>query len=273
MHVLRIKTRNGGQEIALHRTVWLALVLMAVLSSAISTPAQARQATQPSAAQAYEPFALSPEYKAVQERLARGWNTWDVNSVTTQVLLPEGLAVHLGLKHNTTEGGDALLTDALIGRLSPGAEQVFPGPHAWDGSYTDLRVSWNGHRWRVQSAHVGEDLVLLATPLASETKEALAPTIIFSVNLLWNRDGTVSRTGHVITAQLGPRTIDLYCTCFQANVAAPSRPITNISPISSPYFAVDFTKPVAISSGRPRTLAEVQAALDRSRNQYEQSLL
>ena len=271
MHI-NPKTQKAEKGIVPRSLLWPALVIASSLLLTTSSAAQARQPTQPSAAQAYEPFALSPEYKAVQERLARGWNTWDVNSVTTQVLLPEGLAVHLGLKHNTTEGGDALLTDALIGRLSPGAEQVFPGPHAWDGSYTDLRVSWKGHRWRVQSAHVGEDLVLLATPLASETKEAVAPTIIFSVNLLWNRDGTVSRTGHVITAQLGPRTIDLYCTCLQANVAAPSRPIINISPISSAYFAVDFTKPVAISSGRPRTLAEVQAALDRSRNQYEQSL-
>jgi len=32
----------------------------------------------------------SARYQQVQHRLAQGWNTWDVNSVTTQVLLPEG---------------------------------------------------------------------------------------------------------------------------------------------------------------------------------------
>ena len=47
--------------------------------------------------------AESAEYDEVQKRLARGWNTWDVHSVTTQVLLPEGLAIHVGMKHNTTE--------------------------------------------------------------------------------------------------------------------------------------------------------------------------
>ena len=57
------------------------------------------------------------EYEQVQKRLARGWNTWDVHSVATQVLLPEGLAIHVGMKHNSTLNGDAFLGDALIGRL------------------------------------------------------------------------------------------------------------------------------------------------------------
>ena len=52
---------------------------------------------------------VSPQYERVQHRLARGWNTWDVHSVTTHVLLPEGLAIHIGLEHNSTEGGDAFL--------------------------------------------------------------------------------------------------------------------------------------------------------------------
>ena len=44
----------------------------------------------------------SARYQQVQTRLAAGWNTWDVHSVTTQVLLPDGLAIHVGLKHNST---------------------------------------------------------------------------------------------------------------------------------------------------------------------------
>src|SRR5271157_1748727 len=57
----------------------------------------------------------SKDYDAVQKRLARGWNTWDVHSVTTQVLLPEGLAIRVGVQHKTTLNGDALLGDVLIG--------------------------------------------------------------------------------------------------------------------------------------------------------------
>src|ERR1700722_10785942 len=104
---------------------------------------------------------MSMNYRQVQQRLARGWNTWDVNSVATYVLLPDALAIHIGLKHNRSESGEDFLQDALIGRLTPDAEQVTPGPHAWDGSYTDLRIAWKGHSWRIQSAHEGSDLVVL----------------------------------------------------------------------------------------------------------------
>src|SRR5579863_2805961 len=122
----------------------------------------------------------SAEYAKVQARLARGWNTWDVHSVATQVLLPEGLAIHVGMKHNSTLNGDAWLGDALIGRFGNDAEVVTPGPHAWDGSYTRADFAWKGHKWRVESAHDGDDLVMLVTPL--ESKSALPPTVMFSVN-------------------------------------------------------------------------------------------
>ena len=169
----------------------------------------------------------SENYKQVQRRLARGWNTWDVNSVTTNVLLPEGLAIQVGLKHNTTEWGGAFLRDVLIGRLDPGAEKVIPGRHSWDGSYTDLRVSWKGHSWRVQSAHDGEDLVLLASPLNSKSISALPPTIVFSVNFLWNRTGTTVRRPEFIEAQGTSKVVRIYCTCAPAgaqgeNVVAPA---------------------------------------------------
>ncbi len=69
----------------------------AILLSALPLMAQSsRRATQP-------PLAPGSErYRQLQQRLAAGWNTWDVHSVTTQVLLPDGLAIHVGLKHNTT---------------------------------------------------------------------------------------------------------------------------------------------------------------------------
>jgi putative isomerase len=139
----------------------------------------------------------SAEYAAVQDRLARGWNTWDVHSVATQVLLPEGLAIHVGMKHNTSENSDAWLGDALIGRLDKGAEVVMPGPHAWDGSYTSADYAWKGHKWRVESAHDGADLVMLVTPLGN-AEGALPPTVVFSVDFLWNRAGAELKHGSLL---------------------------------------------------------------------------
>jgi putative isomerase len=220
----------------------------------------------------------SGNYQEVQHRLAQGWNTWDVHSVMTQVMLPAGLAVHVGMKHNTTLWGDVLLPDALIGRMAHDAEEVFPGAHTWDGSYTDLRVSWKGHRWEVQSAHTGEDVVLLVQPLESKPLSPLPPTIILSVDLLWNRPGTVQRyPDHIATHSLAGA-VSVYCTCTGAEArtvrdsGSPYRPEHLDAPISAPYFAVDFTKPVGLSTGIPRSLQEIQAIIDRQRDLYRQSI-
>jgi putative isomerase len=212
----------------------------------------------------------SAEYSGVQQRLAQGWNTWDVNSVTTQVLLPRGLAIHLSMKHNTTEHSQAYLENTLIGRLSSDAEQVLPGSHAWDGSYTDLRVGWKGHSWRVQSAHDDQDVVILVTPLPSESNAALPPTAVFSVNYLWNKPGMAEHQRGVIEAHDPTGSIAVYCTCeFDQDQPAIQR---SAVPVEGPYFAADLTAAVAISTNHRRTVEQVQAILDRQLATYKRSL-
>lgn len=212
----------------------------------------------------------SAEYSQVQRRLAKGWNTWDVNSVTTHVLLPEGLAIRIGLKHNTSENSDKFLGDTLIGRLDLGAEQVTPGPHAWDGSYSDLRISWQGHNWRIQSAHDGDDLALLVTPLPSKNDSALPPTLAFSVGFLWNRPGAVSRNADRIEARTPSSTIPVYCTCTQQHAQQPDASV--YIPVAGPYFAAVFDAPTGISTGKQRSLTEVRAVIDRQQKAYTQSV-
>ncbi len=220
----------------------------------------------PSATAAVPLASDSAQYTTVQQRLARGWNTWDTRSVTTQVLLPDGLAIHLGMKHNTTESHDAFLPEVLIGRLDPGAEQVRPGPHAWDGSYTDLQVSWRSNQWRVQSAHDGGDLVMLVSPVAGATS-GLAPTAFFSVDLLWNRPGMVGWNGDAIEAVTPTARTDVFCTCSKPSSATLPQP-----GVGGPYFAADLISPVAISTGHRRSVGEVEATLDREHAAYEASL-
>ncbi len=240
-------------------------------NAALSFPAKASRRAEAQPA----PPLRSADYRALQQRLAQGWNTWDTHSVTTQVLLPEGLAIHIGLQHNTTLTGDTFLRDALIGRLQAGAEQVQPGPHAWDGGYTDLRISWEGHRWRIQSAHDDNDLVLLATPLPSTPISAVPPTLIVSVDFLWNRPGTTVRRADFIETHGASGAVPIYCTCAspatQTQSPAQNRNYAD-APVSAPYFSVDFTAGAGIATGRRRTLAEIQAIIDRQRHSYENSI-
>lgn len=225
------------------------------------------------------PIPESAQYREVQSRLAEGWNTWDVRSVATHVLLPNGLAVHVGLQHNTTEGGDAFLANPLIGRQGPDVEKVFPGPHAWDGRYTELRIVWKGHEWRIQSAHEGHDLVLLATPMTSSSSSELAPTIVFSADYLWNRSGSLTRIADSILASDPQGKIHIYCTCTDGSEKNRFRDgrdeplnLAVMAQAASPYFAIDFTAPVGISTGLKRSIEDIRRIVERERIAYERSV-
>jgi hypothetical protein len=209
----------------------------------------------------------SEQYEQVQKRLAHGWNTWDVHSVATQVLLPEGLAIHVGLKHNSTLNGDAYLGDALIGRLDKDAEKVTPGPHSWDGSYTRADFEWKGHRWRVESAHDREDLVMLVAPLESEA--SLPPTVVFSINFLWNSPGTTLKQGNYIEIRTGAGATAVYCACPEPDSKSNVRVDV---PISGSYFAFDFNEPAGLSIGKHRSLDEIRNVIAKQRAAYEQSV-
>jgi len=211
-----------------------------------------------------DPGPRSAEYTKVQERLAQGWNTWDVHSVATQVLLPDGLAIHVGMKQNGTSYGDVFLANPLIGRIAQNTEVVTPGPHSWDGSYTDLQIAWQGFKLRIQSAHDGTDLVLLVTPLPSPGASALPSTVVFTADYLWNSPGTVQRQANSIEARSNSRTIPIYCTC-----KGDRRQQLIDLPGGGPYFASDLTSNVGLSTGRQRTLDEIEAAMSRQ----ERSLL
>ncbi len=211
----------------------------------------------------------SAQYAQVQKRLARGWNTWDVHSVATQVLLPEGLAIHVGLKHNSTLNGDAYLGDMLIGRLDKDAEKVTPGPHSWDGSYTQADFEWRGHKWRIESAHDGDDLVLLVSPLPSGNKSSLPPTAVFAVDFLWNSLGTILKHGNEIAVRIGAAAIPVYCACPEPDSNS------NVSvdvPISGSYLAFDFNEPAGVSTGKRRSLDEIRSAIAKQKAAYEQSI-
>ena len=222
------------------------------------------------------PAAATPEYAAVQARLQQGWNSWDTNSVTRQVLLPQGLAVTLGVQRRSSENTDAFLATALIGRKGATDEKVVPGPHAYDGSYSALRLSWRGVDLRLETAQDKGELVMLVTPLATapaqptpagvarttflrpDDKTSLAPLAVFSANLLWNRPGSVERVGDHLVGHLAGRDIGIFAS---GQVVADVQ-----APLAGPYLALSLDGPAAVSTGRPRGLAEVSAIVAAKRD-------
>jgi mannosylglycerate hydrolase MGH1-like protein len=222
-------------------------------------------ATCKSQAQATQPARInSPEYARLEQRLGRGWNTWDVQSVTTHVLLPEGLAVRVGFLDKDRLTGESFLSSALIGRLDAKAEKVFPGPHAFDGSYTDLALSWKGRSFRLQSATQADQLVLLLTPVAGKTTGSPLPmTVVFSIGFLWNRPGSVSKWTDRIEADAASHKTSFFLAGTQTSAFN--------APVTGPYFAADLDKPVALSSGQLRSVEQVAAIIAEKRAAFERA--
>jgi hypothetical protein len=199
------------------------------------------------------------DYTAVQRRLSSGWNTFDTRSVLTQVLLPHGLGLQLGIKEYYR--GRTLRT-AQIGRTDVDDETVVLGPHAIDGAYTNVTLSWQGVEVLVQTAHAGEDLVVLVEPLANQLKSAV---LFGSVAFLWNRPGAVHATEEVIVAV--PESHDP--VTFYATAASVVDPYIDAD---GPRFAMELGRPVGISTGVARSVEQIRGLVGAARERTEADL-
>lgn len=119
------------------------------------------------------------EYEAIQKGLARGWNTWDVRSVLNHVYLPYGFSIDL----NVEDSVGRRVRRFRIGDRGADAPTLRPGSHAYDGSYTDVEVSWHGMKLQVTSASEGSRSVILLRPLDGSA----AGKVVVTPRGIWGR--------------------------------------------------------------------------------------
>lgn len=201
------------------------------------------------------PRAMNPShqiYAEMQQKLARGWNTWDTRSVLTHVHVPSGLAFRLGIKEYRNGGH---LREALIGRLGNDAETVVPGTRAWDGAYTSLKLTWRGVEIEVQTATDGDDWLCLVTPLARE-RQIRTPLLIVEGGLIWNSAGSVTRVDSALVASLPERET----WCLGASIASVEEPQTSAL---GPYLALPLEAPFVLFTGQERSVANVRSIMTR----------
>ena len=198
------------------------------------------------------------EYELLQKRLGSGWNTWNTRSVLSHVLLPEGLAINLGIKEYA---GGYHLREALIGRFGKDEEQIHPGPRTYDGSYTELKLAWHGLEVLVQSALDDGDLLLLVTPLRSQVKPA---ALIVEIGMLWNRPGVVERQDQQLQAHLPGGEVRVFA----------SGPTVEDPVVSAlgPYLALSLAGPAGVCTGHARSAEEIQSFLARRKTDWELSI-
>jgi len=195
-------------------------------------------------------------YADLKRQYIRGWQTWNVRSVLSHVHMPDGFALNVAFKEYR-EGH--YLKETLVGRFvneygREPAETAFPGAHAFDGSYTEMRLTWCGMEILVESAAEGDDLTLLITPVRRQVRPAM---LVLEGGFLWGRPGWVEKQGQTLTGHCrsGDRTVYITGTPMED---------PNI-PVQTACLCVARDGPVAVSTGVQRTAAEAQALIAAKR--------
>jgi len=187
--------------------------------------------------------APAEKYEAMQNDFATGWNTWNYRSLFSHVLLPHGLTVNLGFKDYLAR---EVLKETMLG-VSPA--EIRMGPHAWDGSYTSVDFTWEDLEFQVESAHDGEDLVLMVTPLKVDRLKP--PILLVESGFSWNRDGHVLRKDSLLTASTASgMEVNIYTTGRTSEEYYTGGMLT-------PYLPVLIEQKIGVSTGKYRTLGEI----------------
>src|SRR5664279_814218 len=142
-------------------------------------------------------------YNEMQRKLASGWNTWNTRSVLSHVFLPECFTVNLELNDSKSGG---ILREALIGRRGKDIENVTPGPHSYNGSYTELTVDWKNIEVNVKTAAEGKNLAIIVTPIKGKESGKL----IINPKILWGEKGKVEVAGDGFVFRGNNKELKLY---------------------------------------------------------------
>ncbi|MBP7923014.1 MAG: hypothetical protein KA042_10890 [Saprospiraceae bacterium] len=193
------------------------------------------------------------ELSEMNDRLCKSWNTWNTRSVLSHVLLPECFAINLALKDQSGN----VLEETLIGRDHFGSkERVIAGPHAYDGSYTELEVEWHNIKLRVQSAALKNELFLLISPLKSMPRD----TLVIEPRVLWDRKAEIKIDQNVIIGQTQSSTIKVYIN--------ENKPTTTSNSL---HVALD--KKIAISAGMRKSQEEIEDIIKKAKVKFESERL
>jgi putative isomerase len=212
-------------------------------------------AALPATAQHTSRALRTPEYRALQQKLCHGWNTWSANSVLSHVYLPDGFALTLGLK-SAGMGHSYQNTFFQASETARRPEKIRLGPHADDGSYTELTLDMDtgGPDSRnvalVQSAtENGEEYILISVA----KRAPLRPEhLIVESGYYWNRPGAVRREGAVLRAQSGReggRAFEVRTTAREVN-----DPFVTAN---APYISLALEGRIGVYTGPEKTLDQV----------------
>jgi putative isomerase len=208
------------------------------------------------------------EYRALQKKLSQGWNTWSANSVLAHVHLPDAFALTLGLK---SAGLGPMYQNAFFqaNETAGRPEKIRLGPHADDGSFTELTLEWKTATFRpdannvllVQSATENSQQYILITV---KKRDSLRPMhLIVEAGFYWNRPGTVRRDGQLLRA----RSEAAGAPTYEVRATAPDIKDPFVT-ANTPYLSLVLDGQIAVYTGPEKHLDAVKTIIDSRRAEH-----
>jgi len=195
-------------------------------------------------------------YSSFNAQLAKGWNTWNYESMLSHVLLPEGLALNINLRPAVL--GTPYDTNYHFDKVSVDKSgMVRPQAHTFDGSYTDMIIDgWKGNTLRIQSTQVNGDLFILLEPVTTSNTTYF---VELQTGFLWNRPGKILKEETYIKAITDKDTFSIRTT---------GNTVENARPYSSPYLSILPNETLGIYTGTPKSLKEIKNLITIAEEKY-----
>ena len=191
---------------------------------------------------------ITEKSREIYNKLATGWNTWDVRSVTAHVFLPDQLRININF----------FITNKNKVAKDHAWEHVdLFGEHAADGSYTDLTVRLSEAKCRIETASTNRELVIRVTPVNP------APNyfISLSVEPIWDSKLTIGyKNSRNIVAYNGADIHNIRC------LSAEAFPIWK--PISAHQLICDANYPAYFSVNNNLNEREIDAFIDDKKSKW-----
>lgn len=218
------------------------------------------------------------KYKNLVNEHLKGWNTFNTRSTMSFVKLPSCFSINIGFKDYTNK---EILIETIPGYDH---ENLFLGAHAYDGSYTCQELSWSGMKFRVESAHAQEDLVILVTPLDVDkvkvpdyfialhhspgkkhpdfVKRIKPPLVIIETGMLWNKPGIITKEDEVINVKLKKDVFNIYTTGQVIKEYYTGS-------IKTPYLTINGFEEIGVSTSKKRSLSEIKNIIAEQKAKHE----
>lgn len=195
---------------------------------------------------------ISKRSRELYDALAQGWDTWDGQSVTAHVLLPDQLRIHAAIivPHLAGYSGNNLWNSI----------ETF-GEHAVDGSYTEVDIRYMDGVFRVETTAEGHELLIRVTPLKKRGNTFVA----LEVSGIWGGRVDIEHRGNAIIAKSsgGAHTVRA--------LGALADPGWNPSVAANLVCPIDETAYFTVNSDR--TAREVDRAIDGARERWLQGAI